>query len=66
MAEYGVLARLVEKYAANPSSIEDASESKQKEFVANCQEIGTFLGLRVAGMSRNADTLINKTHDVKG
>ena len=60
VAEYGVLARKVEKYAANPSSIEDASESNQKEFVESCQEIGTFLGLRVADMSRNADTLIDK------
>jgi hypothetical protein len=54
---YGELARPVEKYAANPSSIENQSTAEQDEFVANCTRIRDFLQERIAGMSSNLSAL---------
>ena len=55
--EYMELALSVEKYAANPSLIENASTKARCGFVANCMVIREFLQERILGMACNLEAL---------
>jgi hypothetical protein len=59
--EYGKIARLVEKYANNPSNIESASEGELARFLVNCKQISTFLEEAVVKMRHNLSILQDKT-----
>ena len=59
-AEYRRLSDCVEKYAAEPSSIEGANASEKEGFLAGCERISTFLRERLESMSNNIDTLSAK------